>query len=340
MNKEVFVSFIKDKLILSILFFLNSLCLFIFFYCTVGYETEFIYPMTISLFIYTVLIINEWNKYSKFYKSIKKSINNIEYDVYAKTNEQKVVEKIINKLHYFYKNKTNDLVWNYKNQQKFIAQWIHNIKTPVTVIDLIIEKCLKDNKNEDLVACREENGKIKSNVENMISLIRLEDFATDYVPRAYNLIESIKSVIKLKKNQFIYNNIFPEIKVKDTEIRILTDRKWNEFILAQIISNAIKYSHENGKRKKLIFDVEKEKRYITLKIKDYGVGIKAYDIERVFQPFFTGDNGRINKGSTGIGLYMCDVIAKKLGHTINIKSKSEYWTEVNITYKLKEEDIY
>ena len=66
------------------------------------------------------------------------------------------------------------------------------------------------------------------------------------------LVQLLKEVINNKKSQFIYNNVFPKIEFKHEKALIVTDEKWNKFMLEQIITNAIKYSGDN-KGKKYIF---------------------------------------------------------------------------------------
>ena len=68
----------------------------------------------------------------------------------------------------------------------------------------------------------------------------------------------------------------------------------------------------------------------TLVLEDTGIGIRPEDIPRIFDGGFTGYNGRMDKKSTGIGLYLCREILNKLGHTIRITSMPGYDTKVFI----------
>ncbi|MDF2567362.1 MAG: sensory transduction histidine kinase, partial [Oscillospiraceae bacterium] len=149
-----------------------------------------------------------------------------------------------------------------------------------------------------------------------------------------DLTESLKKVINTKKNQFIYQHVFPKFDINEPFL-ILTDSKWNELILDQVISNAIKYSMEEKTSHYVYFDIQKQKEMTILSIKDEGIGIPEYDISRVFEPFFTGENGRKYKNSTGIGLYVCAEIAQKLGHKIEIQSDLNQGTVVKISYLSK-----
>lgn len=108
-----------------------------------------------------------------------------------------------------------------------------------------------------------------------------------------------------------------------------------KLMLEQIISNAIKYSKEDGKSKKLYIDIKESGEKTLLSIKDEGIGIPSFDLNRFFEPFFTGENGRAHQDSTGIGLYISSEIVKRLGHKLEIKSEPKKGTEVVVEYITK-----
>ena len=165
-------------------------------------------------------------------------------------------------------------------------------------------------------------------------MIRFENIAMDFEPRAVALAASVKTVINEKKSQFIYNHVYPVVNA-DLEYSVITDKKWNQFLLDQLMSNAIKYSDTSASNKKLVITIFQENEYICLSIKDEGVGIPVYDLPRVFEPFFTGENGRKFRNSTGIGLYICKKIADRLGHRLEMSSEVGKGTEVTIKYLAK-----
>ena len=112
---------------------------------------------------------------------------------------------------------------------------------------------------------------------------------------------------------------------------VQSDEKWVEFIINQVINNAIKYSVKNSRVN--IF-ANKSKNSITLKIKDGGVGIPNKDLGRVFEKGFTGENGRKFTKSTGMGLYLCKNLCDKLGLGLKITSKENEGTEVSIIFPI------
>lgn len=204
-------------------------------------------------------------------------------------------------------------------------------------MELIIEKYKSDESipRNALEGIRIENNRLQSSIEQVLHIIRFENFSQDYEARSSDLIASLKKVINEKKNQFIYNKVFPIIKTNLEQANVITDKKWNEVILDQIISNAIKYSSDGTNSKDIVFSIMQDKEYTKLTIKDEGIGIPNYDLKRVFEPFFTGENGRRFKNSTGIGLYLSKQIGDRLGHPIQISSEVSKGTEVTIQYLTK-----
>ena len=329
--KKLFVNFIKDKLVYTLLFFLNSFFLILFFYLTKKGRVELVYPLIIVIFMYIIFFLIEYFRYYSFHKKLNKCVNNFDYDLELITNQQQKIGEIIDKIHKKYIRQIQEMKINIKEQKRFLSQLIHNIKTPVSVIDLILQSNpqSKDSKWDDI---QEENNKIYKLLDNVLNIIRLDDFSQDFVTEQIDLIEQVKNIINQRKNQFIHQHIYPRLKLEVEEAVVYTDSKWNKVMLDQIVSNAIKYSAVKGGEKEVVFSITSTENKIDIKIIDKGIGIPQYDLEKVFDPFFTGENGRHYSNSTGIGLYISSKIAAKLGHEISINSKINKGTEVIVSY--------
>jgi signal transduction histidine kinase len=114
-------------------------------------------------------------------------------------------------------------------------------------------------------------------------------------------------------------------------MEVLTDAKWLRFILNQLLTNAVRYSAGYG-NSVVIAAVKKGTEQI-IEVRDQGVGIPKQDIERVFEPYYTGENGRKYKESTGMGLYLTAEICKQLGHDISLKSVVNKGTTVSLSFR-------
>uniref|UniRef100_UPI002898A1C5 ATP-binding protein n=2 Tax=Romboutsia TaxID=1501226 RepID=UPI002898A1C5 len=151
--------------------------------------------------------------------------------------------------------------------------------------------------------------------------------------RIYNLEEIINKVIRKNKDSLLLKRI--SIEIGDIDKFILSDSKWLEFIINQIVSNSIKYSKESNV--KIKFNSNSTKDFTILEIEDNGIGINEKDINKVFDKSFTGENGRNISNSTGMGLYLVNKLCTKLGHKITIESELDKFTKVSIYFK---NDIY
>lgn len=333
MNKILLKNFFKDNWVHIFLYSLNSFLLILYFNLISLKRSEILYPTVISLFLLCTAIVFKWGKYYKFNFSLESMIKDSNYNLYTATCEQKKVREVLRSINEKYIVQLSKMKSDYEWKTRFISKWIHELKTPISVIDLIIrQNTVKDKAFKEIQG---ENSRLYFSVEQVLNIIRLEDFQKDYEVKKIDLIESLRKVINDKKEQFIYNKIFPVINSKLDNVYVLSDIKWNKIILEQIISNAIKYSSDKNIYKKVYFNISIEEKYVFLSIKDEGMGIPEYDLKRVFQPFFTGENGRKIRSSTGIGLYICKEIASKLGHSIEIKSQLEKGTEIIIRYLSK-----
>ena len=106
---------------------------------------------------------------------------------------------------------------------------------------------------------------------------------------------------------------------------ILTDAKWMEFMLNQIVNNSIKYKDKTKVEPYIKMSAAEDKKCVVLEILDNGIGINASDLPRVFDKSFTGENGHEYSKATGMGLYIVKKLCDKLGHAITIESvKGEY----------------
>ena len=206
--------------------------------------------------------------------------------------------------------------------KEYIEQWIHEVKTPITAMKLICEnnRC---SFTRDLMA---ELENINRFTEQALYYARSEHTEKDYSVREIRLSDVVHGAIADNKYLLRQNNVV--VTVENVEYSIYSDDKWLRFILDQLISNAVKY---RTSQPLLHFFAVKENDSIILSICDNGIGIPASDLPRIFEKGFTGQNGRIIKSSTGIGLYLCRRLCDKLGIGISASSEGEE-TIISLTF--------
>lgn len=229
--------------------------------------------------------------------------------------EMEVYRGIIENLCHEIQEKQRESDRRYRDTVEYYTVWAHQIKTPIAAMRLTLQ-------NEDTPLSRRLTGelfRIEQYVEMVMAFLRLDAEAGDYVFRDCDLDGLIKKTVRRFSGEFIDRKL--QLSYTPTEQTVLTDEKWFGFCLEQLLSNALKYTHEGGIS---IFWQEPE----TLCIRDSGIGIAPEDLPRVFEKGYTGYNGRTEQSSSGIGLYLCRRICDKLGIGLSIESQVDTGTTV------------
>ncbi|CDG00625.1 Putative Sensor histidine kinase [Clostridium chauvoei JF4335] len=217
----------------------------------------------------------------------------------------------------YYRDKENDY-------REYIETWVHEIKTPIASTRLIID----NNENPITNRIKTQINRVEGFIEQILYYSRSNDVSKDYIINSFELNKAITSVIKRNSRDFISRKI--KLNLNSLDKIVYSDIKWVEFIINQVISNAIKYSRD--KEPKISIYSTKENNSVALIIEDNGVGIIDRDLNRVFDKGFTGENGRIFGKSTGIGLYLCKNLCDKLGLGLELKSQIGEGTKVKIIF--------
>lgn len=190
----------------------------------------------------------------------------------------------------------------------FYTTWVHQIKTPISVMWMI----LQNEDTEEHSALTAELFRIEQYTEMVLCWFRLDSSSNDFVIRQLPLDDIIRTAVRRYAPQFIRKRI--RLEYEGTDIMVLSDRKWLLFLLEQLLSNAVKYTDAGCVTIVVIG--------MTLTVTDTGIGIAPEDLPRIFEKGYTGYNGHADKKSTGLGLYLCQKAADKLGHTISVISES------------------
>lgn len=211
---------------------------------------------------------------------------------------------------------------NQSNLIDYYTLWAHQIKTPISAMHLILQT--EDNELSSELSM--ELFKIEQYVEFVLQYLRLESMSADLMLKRQSLDNIVKQAVRKYARVFIRKRI--KLDFKELNCEVLTDEKWLLFVIEQLLSNALKYTKEGTIS--IYMDNASEK---TLVIEDTGIGIKEEDLTRIFERGFTGYNGRWDKKSTGLGLYLCKQVLNKLSHSITIESRVDEGTRVKINLK-------
>lgn len=319
-------SYIKKNLKIYLL-----LIVFIFIFVLIFY----LYNLPFEALFYSGLLcfvaalitsIIDFNNYRKSYIYLKYLESNIlnSMENLPKSLDIRVeyYQKIIERLH----NEVEKLkIEDNKKMEGLVdyySMWIHQIKTPIAAINFLL-----DNEEIDVKAFRQELFKIERYVEMVLTYIRLGSETSDYVITSIDLDEVVRENIKKYATLFINKKI--KLNYVSHETYVISDKKWLGFAFEQLLSNAIKYTKSGGEISINISESE-------LTIEDNGIGIYEEDLPRIFEQSFTGLNGRYEKKSSGLGLYLCKKTLDKLQHKIEITSEVNKGTKVIVSFPKKD----
>lgn len=272
-----------------------------------------------SVFILMVTIYDLY-KYIERHKELERLRKSIDISIDGLVRGNTLIEndyvELINIL--FQENYRNNYEMD-KNKTEmidFYTLWVHQIKTPIAAMSMLLQESCDSEKGKLL----NELFKIERYVELVLQYLRLESLTSDLKISKYNLQKIVKNAVKKYAPMFIHKKI--QIELQHLDIDVITDEKWLTFVIEQLVSNALKYTNKGIVR---IF-LEGN----NLCIEDTGVGISEEDLPRVFERGYTGFNGRMDRESTGLGLYLCKKILDKLNHKVNITSIENTGTKVFI----------
>ena len=230
----------------------------------------------------------------------------------------------------------NDEIGEFKrginDYREYIELWVHEIKTPIATCKLLIE----NNESPLTDSIGEEVCKLENYIDQALFYTRSNTLEKDYIIKEMSLSSCVNKVLNNNADSLIKKRV--KISLGDLEKQVYSDSKWIEFILGQIISNSIKYMNKEHKELKIYCN--ENSKYVILNIEDNGAGISEKDISRVFDKGFTGENGRKFGKSTGIGLYLCKKLCKKLGLDITLISEEGKFTRVSIIFPINRMMIF
>lgn len=206
----------------------------------------------------------------------------------------------------------------------FMEQWVHEIKVPMTGIELLCE----NNRSDVIRKIMSQTERIEREVERVLFFARLGSVEKDYFIREISLRDCVFEALSANRQFLIQSGACVHTDgIGDT---VYSDSKWIVFIISQIIINSVKYRSEASPE--ITVESMKKGDSVVLSVTDNGVGILPSEIGRVFDKGFVGSNGRAGKGATGIGLYLCRQLCLRLGIAISALSEPGKFTTILLTF--------
>lgn len=285
------------------------------------------YLLILELFVLGVIMTADLIHYKARVKQVedllKRPVVEQSYNVEAKDILE---ERYVDLIHAQEKSRVdteNMSARSSKDMEQYYNIWVHQIKTPISGMNVLLQSM---EPTEEVGELQNQLFSVEQYVDMALQYQKIKSTTNDFSFAEIPLNKVIRENIRKYARLFIAKKL--AVRYEETALRVLTDEKWISFVLGQIITNAVKYSDKGS----ITISACEDERNTYLSVKDEGIGISPEDLPRVFERGYTGYNGRADKKSTGIGLFLCKSVTRMLGHKIQISSEPGKGTEVTIIF--------
>mgnify|MGYP002801318334 FL=1 len=274
------IKYIKDhkvNLLIQILFLIILTVILVSFKLD---RFAVIYIISIGVLCQIIVMVYDYFRKREFYKELEKYFSSLDkkYFLFEMIKEPSFEE---GKLFYRWIDEicksANDHLMLYKKEvveyREYIEMWIHEVKTPVAAMKLMAE----NYPDERMRQIEEELNKIEYYLDQALYYARSSGVEKDYMVKELNLRKIVEKVIRSNARMLIKSKI--NIKMENLDQIVYSDEKWIEFILKQLLINAVKYRKET--EPSIDFYAEKREDQILLEVKDNGIGISEKDLPKV-----------------------------------------------------------
>lgn len=231
----------------------------------------------------------------------------------------------------------NKLKLKSKGRKVLIDELVHQTRTPLTVLRTHLEgfsdKIIEMTPDE-IKVCENQIENITAIISNMSNMIDAQkDFDVLNIEE-FELIALLKQIYNGLKAQFDTKNIRLILQINQ-KVTLNTDKYKLSQIIYNILTNAYKYTQENGEVK-LSYTHDNEN--LKLCIEDNGIGINNDDLTQIFDAYYQSNSSEVRQGE-GLGLYLVKENLNKINGTINVTSKIKEGSKFTIVIPLITSDI-
>ncbi len=306
--------FVKEKWTWILLFILMQLIIILTSWLDVAFSTRSaLYLISINFIIFIVFLWLIYTRETRFYMALKHDIpiKEIEHKALNQSAYEKIIFDYIQSYDESVRHTIHDQNKEIQLTKNDLLDWIHEVKTPITAMKLLLDQIEETELKQDLLY---EWSRIDYLLDQQLYIRRLSSKSNDFYFGHYSLKDMIIKEIQHARNISIAKGIGYDIHIDDE--KVYTDEKWCRTIIRQLISNALKYT----KNSDITISTYEQNNQLHLKIQDNGRGIKTRDLPRVFERGFTSTTNQRESTATGMGLYLVREIAEGLSINVNIKS--------------------
>ncbi|MGG4342425.1 sensor histidine kinase [Paenibacillus lautus] len=320
------MAYIRERLS-WILFFLFLQLLFLFI-AAVDSQIPFLpilYIVFLSTLFFMVFLFVRYNRETKFYKSLQAWDDT--YDLAAIGEPEHPFEAIAMDILSLqterFKKESSMRLMEIQGERDELLSWIHEVKTPLTTMQLMIERMEDETLKAQL---QYEWLRIHLLLDQQLHQKRIPFIQNDLLIEVSALEPIIFQEIRALKSWCMQKGIGFDVSLEVTEV--LSDAKWLGFIIRQLLTNAVKYSSASD----IIIESNLIDDHVRLTIQDSGRGIDPKDMPRIFDKGFTSTTSHQDSAATGMGLYLTQKVTDALLIRIQVESKPGIGTTFTLIF--------
>lgn len=237
-------AFLRDQLAL-VLFMLIQLVVVTTVFWLDGYKDMVIasYALLLGLCVFIAFLAYRYVTHRRFYTLLSSTQTGLEESI-QQLESAPLPASLAELLQLQYRHYQKQIIEGERKQQNhltFMNQWVHQMKTPLSVLELMLSEEADERNN----SMREETDRIRKGLDMVLYVARLETFEQDFQVEKIQLRELANEVILENRRLFIRSFVYPDMQIEENLV-VETDGKWLRFIMQQLIANAVNYSAGSG----------------------------------------------------------------------------------------------
>ena len=219
-------------------------------------------------------------------------------------------------------------------RRDFVANVSHELRTPLSIFHGNLETLLEagdldENETRHIYeVMKRHSDRLNLLVNDLLSLARLESKEAKLQLAEIKLRDFLEAITRDWVKRLAGKNLRLELEVPDNFPTVRADERRLEEVAHNLLDNAVKYSHQNGR---ILIQAGARDQEVVLSVRDEGVGIAANDLPRIFERFYRADRARSRElGGTGLGLSIVKHIAQLHGGRVEAESVVGQGTTIRV----------
>jgi signal transduction histidine kinase/ligand-binding sensor domain-containing protein/AraC-like DNA-binding protein/AmiR/NasT family two-component response regulator len=219
-------------------------------------------------------------------------------------------------------------------KSRFFANISHEFRTPLTLIlgplSKLAENESDENKKQCLSIMKRNSDRLLQLINQLLDFSRLESGEMNLLVRESDIVSFVKGILMSFRSLADQKNIAATFISSKQKINMYFDYDKVEKIFVNLLSNAFKFTPENGR---IVVGIKNGEKEIIIKVKDSGIGIPHNKIPYIFDRFYQADDSLTrNQEGTGIGLALTKELVELHRGKIEVKSELNQGTEFAVTF--------